>query len=85
MQKGIRLKLSGNEADYTNSLTLPVKNMLCSKLHSRIFLNLIPFPYGVERQVEKLRLHIEPEYDSGSIAWMNTYNPPTLHIYAVVF
>jgi hypothetical protein len=32
-EKAFKLKLSGNEVDYTNSLILLVKNMLCSKLH----------------------------------------------------
>ena len=31
--KSIRLKKSGNEAEYTNSSILLVKNMLCSKNH----------------------------------------------------
>jgi hypothetical protein len=37
-EKAFKLKLSGNEAYYTNSLILLVKNMLCSKLHYQIFL-----------------------------------------------
>jgi len=41
-EKGIELKLFGNEVYYINSLTSLVKNMLCSKLHYQIFLNLIP-------------------------------------------
>ena len=36
-EKGIRLKPSGNEVHYTISLTLPVKNMLCSQLRCQIF------------------------------------------------
>ena len=32
-KRAFRLKLSGNEVYYTNSSILPVKNMLCSKLH----------------------------------------------------
>ena len=32
-EKRIELKLSGNEVSYTDSLTLLVTNMLCSKLH----------------------------------------------------
>ena len=32
-EKGVNLKLSGNEVYYTNTLLLVVKNMLRSKLH----------------------------------------------------
>ena len=32
-EKGFNLKLSGNEVDYTNALLLPIRIMLCSKLH----------------------------------------------------
>jgi len=32
-EKGFKLKLSGNEVFYTNSLILLVDNMLCGKVH----------------------------------------------------
>ena len=38
-----KTKLHGNEVDYTNSLLLPVKNMLCSKLHFQKGLKIILF------------------------------------------
>jgi hypothetical protein len=41
-EKGIKLTLSGNEVCYANSLMLPVKIMLCSKLHRQKGLNSIP-------------------------------------------
>ena len=39
-----RFKLPGNEVDDTNSLTLLVKNMLCSKLHCQKVLRWKLFP-----------------------------------------
>ena len=36
-EKEIKLELSGDEAYYTNSLILQVKNRLCSKLHRQKF------------------------------------------------
>ena len=44
-EKGIALKLSGNEDYYTNSLRLLVKNTLCSQLHCQKVLNTILFSY----------------------------------------
>ena len=38
----------GDEVDYTNSLILLVKNMLCSKLHDQKGLNSISFSYQFE-------------------------------------
>ena len=40
----IKFKTTGNEAYYTNSSILLVKNMLRSKRHCQKGLNLIPFP-----------------------------------------
>ena len=42
-EKGIKLNLSGNEVDFTNSEILLVKSMLCSKLHCQKGFNLILF------------------------------------------
>ena len=44
-EKGIKLKRSGNDVYYTNSLILLVKNMLCSKLHRQNGFNSIPCSY----------------------------------------
>ena len=43
--KRIELNLSGNEVDYTNSFTLLVRNMLCSKLLFQKGFDLILFSY----------------------------------------
>ena len=42
-EKGIELKLPGNEIYYTNALILLVKNMLCCKHHCQKGFNLIIF------------------------------------------
>ena len=42
-----KLKLSGCEVYYTNSLILPVKIMLCSKLHCQKGFKLKPFFYKI--------------------------------------
>jgi len=34
-EEGIKLRISGNDLYYTNSLILLVKNMLCDKLHRK--------------------------------------------------
>ena len=46
-KKVIKLKLSGNEVYFTNSLILLGKNMLGSKLHCQKGFNLIPFLYKI--------------------------------------
>ena len=47
-EKGIELRLSGNEVYYSNLLILRGKNILFGKLHCQIFLNLIPFSYKMK-------------------------------------
>ena len=37
-EKGLKLDISGNEICYTNSSQKLAKNMLCCKLHCRIYL-----------------------------------------------
>ena len=44
-EKGIKFIISGNEVYNTNSVILPAKNMLRSKLHRQFFLFQFPFHF----------------------------------------
>ena len=48
MKRELDQNPSGDKVYYTNSLTLLVKNMLCSKLHDQKSLNSISFSYKFE-------------------------------------
>ena len=51
---GSNLELFGNAVDYTNSLMLLIKNMLCSKLHYQKGFDVILFSHKIGPLVEEL-------------------------------